>query len=223
MFFFVLFIESGFFRCCQTRKFHSQFDMSAFTKMQMKATRVTNDYMRKVVDKINGGIQFAAGPVQENFRKATFDAPWVILLIGTTIFMSCPLIAYPWFKEWFLNDVRAQRESERVKLCLEKGIDPYPTLQHKDYVHGNVMPALQYDQDHSPKVASWEHAAMVRYNEAKAKLVKETSADPELGVVALKKLREELREERLKMRMSFDPEPEGMRFTRGSGVNVMNS
>lgn len=191
--------------------------------MQMKATRLGADAMRKVVDKVNGGILFTAGPVVEFVKKVSFDAPWLFLIATTGTFMLCPLIAYPWVKRWLLKDPREAREAERVRMCLEKGIDPFPTIQHKDFVFGNMMPAFQRDADEAPRAASWEHSAMIRYREAKAKLIAETGGDVEKDVETLKKLREELRRASNQERTSYAVEPEGLTFRPREGVNVLRS
>lgn len=198
--------------------------MSSLTKAQLRITRKTVDFMRKSVDKVNSGISFVTGPLFVYVRRVTNDAPWLIVLGSTMMFSCCPLIIYPWVKKWLLSDPRQAREIERVRLCLQKGIDPFPTIQHKDFVYGNVVPAFQTDVSHAPKESSWEHQAMIRYREEKAKLLEDMGKagfDVDRGVGELLRLRNELKIAHKDAKESFDLEPAGVTFGRRTDVDVM--
>ncbi|CUI15565.1 transmembrane protein, putative [Bodo saltans] len=197
--------------------------MSSFTKMQLRATRKTVDFMRGSIDKVNSAVSFATGPLFNYVRRITHDAPWIIIMGTAFVFSSCPLVVYPWIKTWLLDDERARREVERVRLCLQKGMDPFPTIQHKDFVYGNVAPAFQTDVSHAPLESSWEHSAMVRYRKEKEALLKgmgEEGYDVDRSVAQLLKLRETLKVAHKEAKESFELEPAGLTFGRRE-VNAM--
>jgi hypothetical protein len=197
--------------------------MSAFTKMQLRVTRKTVDFMRGSIDTVNSTIGFVTGPLFNYVNRITHDAPWIIILFTAMSFSSCPLIVYPYVKVWLLDDERARREVERVRLCLQKGIDPFPTIQHKDFVYGNVVPAFQTDTSHAPLESSWEHSAIVRYRQEKDALLKGMGTegyDIDRSVAQLLKLREKLKAAHKEAKESFDLEPEGVTFGRRE-VNSM--
>lgn len=189
--------------------------MSSFTKAQLKFTRSTVNVMRSSVDKVNQAIFYVTGPFAQWFNKISRDAPWMIAVGATGVFMCCPLLVYPWVKPYLLSDERVSREAERVRLCLQKGIDPFPTIQHKDFVYGNLVPALQTKTEHAPKESSWEHRALLRYREEKEKLLKDMGTagyDVDRSVVELLKLREDLTAAMKAEKDSYALEPAGLTF-----------
>lgn len=198
----------------------------AFQRVKMRFTRAAVDHVRVVVDSANSAIGTITGPFNEFVGKMTNDAPWLAFVLASGAFMACPLLAYPWIKRWLLADPREARERERVRLCLQKGIDPFPTIQHKDYTFGNLAPSMQSNSDSSPVEASWEYQAMQRYFDAKKKLRSEFG-DNETAphdVAKMLRLKEELA--LVSQDMSKVPigwEPKSLTFTDRKDVNVMKS
>lgn len=197
----------------------------AFQRLKMRFTRSAVDHVRVVVDSANHAIGTLTGPFHEFVSRMSNDAPWIFFVLASGFFMACPLIAYPWIKRWLLADPRDERERERVRLCLQKGIDPFPTIQHKDYVYGNLAPSMQSSSDTSPVEASWEAQAMFRYFDAKKKLRSEFGDEVSAphDVAKMIRLKEELAAAQRDKSVIIGWEPKSVTFTDRKDVNVMKS
>nr|CCC89973.1 unnamed protein product [Trypanosoma congolense IL3000] len=191
----------------------------AWTRFKMRLTTRTVDVMRTFCDRCNNVIAGFVGPVSRLGKRIGQESPWVVVLFvssGITVF---PLIFYPVLKPYLMDDQRYKKEEERVRLCLQKGIDPYPYMRHKDYVFGNVVPATQSEEE-APLTASWEHQAMLHFQKAKEELRKEVGGDVNDSVVKLMALREELRKEFKRERHAVSEEPANLVFNRKRDTNT---
>ncbi|KAG8347082.1 hypothetical protein TRVL_02100 [Trypanosoma vivax] len=185
--------------------------------MKMRFTTRSVDVMRRFCDHCNGVIASFAGPMRRVGRRIGQESPWVVVIFASSLITVFPLILYPRLKPYLADDTRYRKEEERVRLCLQKGIDPYPYMRHKDYVFGNVVPATQSEGE-APVSAAWEHQALVNFQRAKEELRKEVGGDVNDSVAKMMALRAELRKEFERQRHAVSVEPKNLIFRRESGV-----
>lgn len=179
--------------------------------MKMRLTTRSVDIMRAFCDGCNRAMARMSDPVRRLGRRIGEESPWVVVLFvssGITVF---PLVFYPLLKPYLMDDPRYMKEEERVRLCLQKGIDPYPYMRHKDYVFGNVAPATQTEEE-VPLSASWEHQAVLNFQRAKEELRKEVGGDVNDSVTKLLALREGLHKEFKRQRHAVSEEPSNLVF-----------
>ncbi|RNC46944.1 hypothetical protein TcCL_NonESM03205 [Trypanosoma cruzi] len=183
----------------------------AFTRFKLRCTTYTVDFMRRFCDRCNVVLSALSSPFAQIGQRIGQESPWVVIIFASSIISIFPLLFYPLLKPYLMNDVRWQQEEERVRLCLQKGIDPYPYMRHKEYVFGNTVPASQSEEE-VPLEVSWEHRAVVEFQKAKEKLRKEVGGDVTDSVAKLMALRAELRREFEKSRRGVSEEPENLIF-----------
>ncbi|RNF27241.1 uncharacterized protein Tco025E_00549 [Trypanosoma conorhini] len=194
----------------------------AFTRFKLRCTTYTVDVVRRFCDGCNAVLSAVGAPLASLGHRIGQESPWVVILFASSGISVFPLLLYPVLKPYLMNDIRWQKEEERVRLCLQKGIDPYPYLRHKDYVFGNVVPATQSEEE-VPLEVSWEHQAMEEFQRAKEKLRKEVGGDVNDSVAKLMALRENLRREFERSRHAVSNEPRNLIFGRRGDVDSMRS
>eukprot|EP00796_Vickermania_ingenoplastis_P004394 gene4394-3195_t len=192
----------------------------AFHRLQMRATTVTVRHMRRLADSCNKIMKTAASPFLRVGRQISMEGPWVIALLVCTWLSAVPLLIYPYVKNFVLKDKRTLMEEERVKLCLQKGIDPYPYLTKKEFVYGNNLPGMAREEEF-PAMNAWEHRAMVDFQREKQRLLEESNGSMEDTVERLLELREKLREETSKNRRSTT-EPSDLVFRGRPDANRLD-
>ncbi|KEG14260.1 hypothetical protein DQ04_00551120 [Trypanosoma grayi] len=188
----------------------------------MRCTTYTVDVMRRFCDGCNTVIAIAADPLRRLGHRIAQESPWVVVMFVSSGIAVFPLILYPVLKPYLMNDTRWIKEEERVRLCLQKGIDPYPYMRHKDYVFGNVVPATQSEEE-APLSASWEHRAMLDFQRAKEELRKEVGGNVEDSVAKLMALRAELRREFERNQHTVSSEPKNLIFRGRKDVDTLKS
>ena len=132
----------------------------AFTRMKMKATSGSINWIRKGVDFFNMGISKAYEPIGRGMANWGNDFPIFVLFLSGVMVSLLPLVVYPYYKKYIESVPRRQLERERVRLCLEKGIDPYPMIRYKEHVHGNASQLSSLSESDAPEDASYEHRAV---------------------------------------------------------------
>lgn len=191
-----------------------------FHRFQMKATRATVDHMRYFIDGCTRVYHTVATPFRKAGHQLSLEGPWVITLLVCTWISIVPLFFYPFVKNFIWKDKRTLMEEERVRLCLQKGIDPYPYLHHKDFVYGNNFPGLAREEEY-PLSNAWEHRAMIDFHREKERLLKETNGQAETDTVEkLMELRDVLRKETRKNKTSVQ-EPKDLVFKPRSDVDSL--
>lgn len=192
----------------------------SFHRFQLKATTATINHMRYFVDGCTRVYHTALTPFRKVGRQVALEGPWVITVLVCTWLSIVPLFFYPYIKTFVWKDKRTLLEEERVRLCLQKGIDPYPYLIRKDYVYGNNFPGLAREEEY-PLSDSWEHQAMTDFHREKELLLRETNGVADKHTVEkLLALRNELRKETKKNR-NPSQEPTNLVFKSRSGVDQL--
>jgi hypothetical protein len=111
-----------------------------WTRYKMKFIKTGVDQVKKGIDQMNkvtGAVQRQAAAF---FGLLELEAPWVFALGWSFFSIWVPLIIFPYIRPLFVKDSRQEAEEERVRLCLQKGIDPYPYLTHRDTYFGVIAP-----------------------------------------------------------------------------------
>eukprot|EP00744_Colponema_vietnamica_P014788 GILI01020704.1.p1 GENE.GILI01020704.1~~GILI01020704.1.p1 ORF type:complete len:247 (-),score=32.37 GILI01020704.1:68-754(-) len=172
--------------------------------MKMKATSGTVNVMRLMIDFVNTGIYKIYGPLGRAYSAISNDYPVVGVFFSGVAVAFVPMLLYPYWTRWRDNDPRRVLERERVELCLQKGIDPYPMVRYKEHVHGNQSQLSSFGESDAPPEASYEHRAveaMRKRSELYAKVMGISSSsevtssvanheDPQRSLDALLALRE---------------------------------
>ncbi|EPY29961.1 hypothetical protein STCU_04305 [Strigomonas culicis] len=135
------------------------------------------------------------------------EAPWLVSLGMLMVASAIPLLAYPYVKEYMSQGKRQRLEEERVRLCLQKGVDPFPLMRHKDLVFGHQTIGQKTESQY-PTAASWEYQSVLNFHREKEKLREEVGGDVEDSVQKLLALRAKCDE---KARKSI-VEPPGLVF-----------
>lgn len=190
-----------------------------FTRFQLRATTSAVKHMRYFVDGCSHVIRTVSSPFVKAGRRLSLEGPWLIALLVCTWISVVPLAFYPYVKTFVLKDRRTLLEEERVRLCLQKGIDPYPYLKKKDFVYGNNFAGLAREEEY-PLVDAWEHRAMLDFQREKELLLQETQGSDNDTIEKLVKLRDILRQEVRKNRFSTN-EPEDLVFGGRADVNKL--
>lgn len=190
-----------------------------FHRFQLRATTAAVNHMRYFVDGCTSVMRTVSSPFRKVGRQIALEGPWVITLLVCTWISIVPLVFYPYVKTFVLKDKRTLLEEERVRLCLQKGIDPYPYLQNKDYVYGNNFPGLAREEEYPPTDA-WEHRAMLDFQRKKEELMREAKGSPEDTVEKLLQLRDALRKETQANRVSTN-EPKDLVFRPRDDVDKL--
>ncbi|KAG5493354.1 hypothetical protein GH5_02098 [Leishmania sp. Ghana 2012 LV757] len=193
-----------------------------YQRMKMRATTVAVDHMRSFCDGCNLILHAVTHPFKRLVGRVKDEAPWVNTLMACTLVTALPLIFYPYVKKYVLNDERAAAEAERVRLCLQKGIDPYPYMRHKDFVYGNSAPIFA-DKEQIPKRIGWEFSALENYYKRKEELRQEVGGSINDTVQKLMALKKEQRSMYDSMRGKPGTEPRDLIFHGQKEVNRLTS
>lgn len=194
----------------------------AYQKMKMRATHTVVEYMRNFCDGVNVVLGSVMLPLQRVGRRLSAESPWVVLLGACTLSMVVPLLAYPYVKPIIAKDTRALHEEERVRMCLQKGIDPYPYLRHKDFVYGNNTATFSRESEH-PKDSAWEWALMEDYEKRREELRAEVDGALDDSVERLLRMRENKKRAYQSTKRSYVTEPTNLVFKGRGDVNQLNS
>ncbi|KAH9577307.1 hypothetical protein LSM04_002248 [Trypanosoma melophagium] len=194
----------------------------AFTRFKLRCTTYTVNVLRRFCDNFNIAVASVADPLRRVGHRIGEESPWVVVLFASMGVSLLPLLLYPTLRPLLVADPRRDREEERVRLCLQKGIDPYPYMRHKDYVFGNTAPATQSEEE-VPLSAAWEHQAMLEFQRAKEKLRQEVGGNVEDSVAKMLALREEMRKEFRRNQHAVSKEPKNLIFGKRDDVDKMQS
>ncbi|CAJ1007972.1 hypothetical protein Q4I28_003285 [Leishmania naiffi] len=191
-----------------------------YQRMKMRATTVAVDHMRSFCDGCNLVLGAVTHPFKRLIGRVKAEAPWVNTAVACTFITILPLIFYPYIKKYVFNDERAAAEAERVRLCLQKGIDPYPYMRHKDFVYGNSAPVLA-NEEQIPKRIGWEFNALENYYKRKEELRQEVGGNIDDTVQKLMELKREHRGMYDRMRGKPGTEPRDLIFRGSSEVDKL--
>ncbi|GET92449.1 hypothetical protein, conserved [Leishmania tarentolae] len=193
-----------------------------YQRLKMRATTVAVDHMRSFCDGCNLVLSAVTHPFKRIVGRMKAEAPWVNTLVACTLVTALPLIFYPYVKKYVLKDERAAAEAERVRLCLQKGIDPYPYMHHKEFVYGNAAPILA-NENQIPKRIGWEFRALENYYRRKEELRQEVDGNIDDTVEKLMALKREKRALYDSMRGKAGTEPRDLIFHGGKEVDKLTS
>lgn len=194
----------------------------AYHKLKLRATQTVVGRARDFCDGANIVLATFMLPFQRLGNRINAEAPWVVFVAACTLSMVIPLMAYPWVKPYITHDARAEREEERVRLCVQKGIDPYPYMSHKDSMHGNNIPAFGREREY-PKSAAWEYELMEEYLQRKDELRAEVGAEADESVDRLLKMRAARKREYLALKGRVQTEPHNIVFQGRPDVDKLHS
>ena len=145
----------------------------AWTKYKLKYTYGSIDKVRSGLDQFNRAVNAAQRPIRKVVDTLEDQAAWVFGCLWTLFGMLLPLYSYPYFVNYIANDPRAEAEEERVRLCVQKGIDPYPYLQHRDHYYHNLGPVNVTDSEQVPQgIEEYQHT-MERFRRHKQRNLEE--------------------------------------------------
>lgn len=193
-----------------------------YQRLKMRATTVAVDHMRSFCDGCHLVLSAVIHPFKRFVGRVKAEAPWVNTLVACTLVTAVPLIFYPYVKKYVLNDERAAAEAERVRLCLQKGIDPYPYMHHKEFVYGNSAPVLA-NETQIPQRIGWEFKALENYYKRKEELRHEVGGNIDDTVQKLMALKKEQRSAYDRMRGKPGTEPRDLIFRGRTDVDRLTS
>lgn len=193
-----------------------------YQRMKMRATTVVVDHMRSFCDGCNIVFNTVARPFRKVADRINSEAPWVVGIGACTFVTIIPLIAYPYIKKYVMPDERATAEAERVRLCLQKGIDPYPYMRHKDFVYGNNAPIMS-GSGQTPERVGWEYDALEHFQRRKEELRKEVGGNLDDTVQKLMELRKQRVEFYQAERRNIKQEPKDLIFRGRSDADELKS
>lgn len=193
-----------------------------YQRLKMRATTVVVDHVRSFCDGCNVVFHTVTGPFRRIGSRIGSEAPWVIGIGACTFVTIIPLVCYPMIKKYVMTDPRAEAEAERVRLCLQKGMDPYPYMRHKDFVYGNNAPVMAFNGQ-MPDRVGWEYDALTEFHRRKEELRKEVGGSVDDTVQKLMKLREEQQEFYKSEHRKLGQEPKDLIFRGREDVNQLKS
>ncbi|KAG5468429.1 hypothetical protein LSCM1_02409 [Leishmania martiniquensis] len=193
-----------------------------YQRMKMRATAVAVDHMRSFCDGCNLVLGAFTHPFKRVLGRVKAEAPWVNTLVASTLVTILPLMFYPCIKEYVLHDERSAAEAERVRLCLQKGLDPYPYMRHKDFVYGNAAPILA-SKEQIPTRVGWEFSALDAYCKRKEELRQEVGGSLDDTVEKLMALKRKQRSMYDSMSGKPGTEPRDLIFHGRNDVNQLRS
>jgi hypothetical protein len=194
----------------------------AYQRMKMRATTAVVNHMRSFCDGCNVVLTTVTSPFRKIVSRINNESPWVVTIGACTFVTIIPLIGYPLIKKYVMPDERAAAEAERVRLCLQKGIDPYPYMRHKDYVYGNNAPVMSRGGQW-PERIGWEYEALSEFQRRKEELRKEVGGNVEDTVQKLMELKEEQRKLFDSERRHAGEEPRNLVFRGREDVDQLKS
>ncbi|KPA82488.1 putative mitochondrial hypothetical protein [Leptomonas pyrrhocoris] len=193
-----------------------------YQRMKMRATTVVVDHMRSFCDGCNVVLNTVARPFRMVASRIQSEAPWVVAVGASTFITLVPLVSYPLIKKYVMPDERGAAEAERVRLCLQKGIDPYPYMRYKDYVYGNNAPVMA-TAEQMPKRAGWEYDALNEFLRRKEELRKEVNGNVDDTVQRLMELKKQQAAFYKSKRGHFVVEPPDLIFHGREDVDQVRS
>lgn len=135
-------------------------NMAAF---KMRWTKHGVDNGRMGLDALNRILRSSNKQFTRIKEACAADAPWANVTIISVCCTFIPILGYPYAAQYITPDPRRIAEEERVRLCLQKGIDPYPYLQHREHQWGNGYPLLVTDEVQVPGSVGEHSRIMERY------------------------------------------------------------
>lgn len=193
----------------------------AYTRFKMNLTTRFVDHARSFCDGCNIVINAVATPFQRLKNRVMLETPWVIVVFAAVFAGGIPLVGYPYLKPLLMTDRRRETEEERVRLCLQKGIDPYPYMRAKEFVYGNSVTSLSWEGQ-TPDDCAPEYQVVDAFEQRREKLAEEVNMNIETSVQCLLALREE-QKELLKKKTGLATEPKSLIFKGRDDVNVLKS
>ncbi|CCW66428.1 unnamed protein product [Phytomonas sp. Hart1] len=184
----------------------------AYHHLKMRFTRRTVDYVRYFCDGCNYVFSIFTSPFHRIGQRISAEAPWVVVIIASTLITVVPIVGYPYLKPVLGQNPRFELEEERVRLCLQKGIDPYPYMRHKDLVYGNQV-TLFSSESENPKEAAWEYLSLKEFYRRKEALRQQVDGDLDDTVQKLLDLRKRQLRQFDSQRREINRDPEEYIFT----------
>lgn len=128
----------------------------AFTRFKLQATTHSINYLRTMIDGVNSVIYRVYTPVKQKVDSFVADYPIIVVFSSGCLAMFAPWFVYPIYMRYKQGLERNRLERERVELCLQKGIDPFPTIRWKEHVWGDRNQSMTTDSSQHPLESVWE-------------------------------------------------------------------
>jgi hypothetical protein len=115
--------------------------MNAFALQRMQLRMMTKSVkaLQFVVQKSSRVLRAITDPFVYAGVAIYKVSPILVVLLSSTIGAYLPLVLYFRLKEYFLDHSRQIKEQERIRLSLQKGIDPFPDFNFKELVFKPTM------------------------------------------------------------------------------------
>lgn len=163
-----------------------------WTKYKMNFQYESLEQMRKGLDIMNEYMQAMRSPITRSLASMEGEAPWMTLVVFHFLGMAIPVMCGFYLNPLLIPvDPRRDAEEERVRLCLQKGLDPYPYLSHRDnyydcYYIGRITNDKQVPPDiegdtlmmERKRQRRKEHRDRAAMEEAEAKEAEQALAGP---------------------------------------------
>ena len=128
----------------------------AFTRFKMQATTHSINHLRTLIDGVNSVIYRVYTPIKHKIDSVVSDYPIIFVFVTGCSAMFAPWMIYPVYIRYKQGLERNRLERERVELCLQKGIDPFPTIRWKEHVWGDRNQSMTSDSSQHPLESVWE-------------------------------------------------------------------
>lgn len=141
----------------------------AFQRTKLRATTMAIKGARVGIQAFSKVLYAAADPLLAYMARVYRSSPMMTLIFFSTAWAWIPLYWYQNVKDYVLPTDRRDKEEARIRLCLQKGIDPFPDMLQKDLVMGRNSPSMQNDSSR-PRGVDFETQAVWRQKAAQQHL-----------------------------------------------------
>lgn len=111
---------------------------SAFKRTRLGVTWYAVKHTKLLIDGFNRVMLWVMGPMMRAWRRSVGDAPWLIFAVGSSALMFVPSGFHPVLVGFIAKNERKELEEERVRQCLQQGIDPSPYRTGRDHMYGAI-------------------------------------------------------------------------------------
>ena len=141
----------------------------AFRRQQLRAMTKVIKVLRVGIQGFSKGARIFSDPIVNTGLRWYRGSPFAFMLGVSSLWGYVPIWFYYKYKETILNSDRIAKEQERIRLSLQKGLDPFPDYQYKEIVFNYHT----YDSTAEMRAegTQYETQAIWRQREAKSNLL----------------------------------------------------
>jgi hypothetical protein len=121
-------------------------------RQQMVFTRALITFMRRATDACNVVIYWVQRPMRKLVNIWSQESTVFYVCFGTVFGSWLPYVLYPYTQDALDPDMRQKKEEERIRVNLQKGADPLPTMMDKTNLRGQHV-ALYVTDDTTIKLS----------------------------------------------------------------------